>query len=60
MSSLSEIMMGAERRLGSLPTLLSLHVALPLVTLFVPCTEHLLRQGQAVGWLSLCVALKGW
>lgn len=48
---------GAERRLGSLLTLLSLRVTLRLVTLLAPCTEHLLRQRQTTGWFIPCVAL---
>lgn len=48
---------GAERRLGSLLTLLSLCVTLRLVTLLAPCTEHLLQQRQTTGWLTPCVTL---
>lgn len=57
MSSLSEITRRVKR-LGSLLTLLSLHVALPLVTLFAPCTEHLLQQGQAMAGFPLVLLRK--
>lgn len=58
MSSLSKITRRVKRSLGSLLTLLSLHVALPLVTLFVPCTEHLLQQGQAMAGFLLVLLRK--
>lgn len=58
MSSLSEIMRRAERRLGSLLSLPCLRVALPLVTLFVPRTEHLLQQGQTLAGFPLALLRK--
>lgn len=58
MSALSEITRRVKRRLGSLLTLLSLHVALPLVTLSAPCTEHLLQQGQAMAGFPLVLVRK--
>lgn len=59
MSSLSKIMRRVKRRLRSLLSFRSLRVALPLVTLFAPWTEHLLQARASNGWFLPCAPREG-